>query len=408
MAKLVFSGEVEIGGRVHDALPMLLDQHNLVVWPATRFLRYERVVSGLSKNSVFRYAGEIKQFLDFLENKKMSFEDSSDELLMRFGNSTLESNNDETIQGKINTVVRFLLWGQSRGYYHGVVGVNDIAKRHTYPVTISCADYDFVAREPRGTYKTTIQFRGRQSNSGMRKIPDQKALDALFDGMASKHHSMSELIYERNVLIALCARQAGLRRQEICESLKVKDLPDEEFVRSAEASNKLIQLPVVGKGRKLRKPSFTPELVLALIDHCKYARPLLLSKSKENRGRRQAEEIFISSKTGNRLKPQSITELISDAANRGGVKISPHLLRVLALTDIYKSMRAVTHDDETALVKTAQMAGHNQISTTTKHYIKLDSSYLLGDAEKRYVEAGSVELLKAQLKVAQKMLRNKE
>jgi site-specific recombinase XerD len=173
------------------------------------------------------------------------------------------------------------------------------------------------------------------------------------------------VVGRRNRAILLTFFSAGLRIAELC-SLDRSQVPIAEL-----GTRDLFQLPVKGKGRKVRGIFLNREAqraLKAMLDDRTDADPALFIHYRP--GKATAEDHSL------RVSPRAIQLLMHDVCEKGGLPagISPHALRHAFAVDCFKGgadIRAVQ-----------EMLGHTSI-LTTQRYLQLDNNHLQESYRKR-------------------------
>ena len=410
MASLVRADDTLVINRKNlKGLPLVLDRRKNVEWSASAFLRSKVLESGSTIASATTMASHLLQFLSFLETEdsQFGFCDTTDDLLMSFANDREGSATPQHINAIIGTVVGMLFWGQRNGYFEELVGVTDIGLKRVFPVTVQGKGYDPTTGRIIGNIKPIVGLSGRSQPST--SYPTEAAIDKLLDGLdVGDSHPMAAQLLERNSLIVEIGATTGLRAFEISGAIKVSSFPAREAVERFASEGREIPIRIVGKGGVERAPLFHPELVLSIQDFIEYTRPSFVARARSRAGKREPEEVFLSYKTGQKMKPSSISDLISDAAKRQGVEVTAHGLRRFSLSEIFYACLAAGMDEKTAYRVAAQMAGHKDITTTDRHYIDRNRKTLPGfNSDSDYMESKAVKILKARVKQLEKALRAK-
>ena len=187
----------------------------------------------------------------------------------------------------------------------------------------------------------------RLNNDEVRELID--ATEMMTGNITKKSREMRTLTQKRDLAIVLLLLGTGMRVSE-CSGLDLKDisLVDHSAV-------------VVRKGGAQDIVYFNDEVAEALKDYIRNERPYRYEKADED----QKDALFFSLK-GKRISVDSIEVLIKKISSTAvpGKKITPHKLRSSYGTALYRETKDIK------LV--ASVLGHENISTTSKHYIADD------------------------------------
>jgi integrase/recombinase XerD len=267
-----------------------------------RFKRFLQVEKGLSENSVFSYAYDLKKFSAFLEDQNKSIMSATQDDIQHFlvFEKTKKNNSARTLARSLAAIRQFY------SYMTMTTGVveNPSVKIETPQIQKSLPDF--------------------------LTIPE---LERLFSSISEddiyelRDKSIFELLYS-----------CGLRISEAID-LKFHDIDFE---------NKLIR--VMGKGAKERIVPMGDEAVRLLKRYIERSRPVIL-------GNRSSEFLFISKK-GSLLNRKSVWRLIKGYCSRTDIQknITPHTLRHSFATHLI--------ENGADLRSVQELLGHMDISTT--------------------------------------------
>jgi integrase/recombinase XerD len=268
-----------------------------------RFKRFLQVEKGLSENSVFSYAYDLKKFSDFLEGQEKSIMSATQDDILRFlaFEKTKKNNSSRTLARSLAAIRQF---------------------------------YSFVSV----TFGTTVENPSVKIETPQiqKSLPDflsQDEMERLFASISEEdpYELRDKAIFE---LLYSC----GLRISEAIE-LKFHDIDFESK-----------QIRVIGKGLKERIVPISSEAIRLLKLYNEKSRPEII-------GERKSEFLFISKK-GSLLNRKSVWRLIKGYCSRTDIQknITPHTLRHSFATHLL--------ENGADLRSVQELLGHMDISTT--------------------------------------------
>lgn len=265
--------------------------------------QYLLQIKGYSKDTVLAYQQDLKQFLDFLNEKKMLIEEV-DEEWFQFYLAKLHAQHQS--KRSINRKIISL-----RGFYTYYIKVNHLSIENPL-LTLSLLKTD-------------------------KPLPKDLFLEQVQSLLV-----MSEKKYEiglRNQCIVLLLFQSGMRVSELT-SLNQEDVDLEEQV-----------IRVIGKGNKERRVYFKESAKKYLMEYLTYAYPQLTLKNP-------TEQAFFVNQNGHRLTSRMIQILLQQRANMAPkpFKVSPHMLRHTFATHLL--------NQNADLKMVQELLGHESLSTT--------------------------------------------
>jgi integrase/recombinase XerD len=273
------------------------------------FLDYLRIERGLAPNSVSAYSRDLFKFSHFLADLELDFQALSQDDIAKFAVS-LKSGN--LSPASVNRTIS---------------GVKSFYKY---------ASREFGVKNPMGEIERVKLAR---------KLPKALTVSEVLsliesslregDVISLRDHAMLELLYG-----------SGARVSEIV-GLNIVDISN-----TAIANDSIQTLKLRGKGSKERIVPLGGFAERALSDYLVRVRPYLLSKSNQS-----TNALFLNSR-GTRLSRISAWQIVSDAADRAGLKgkISPHVFRHSYATHLL---------DGGADIRVVQeLLGHSSVTTT--------------------------------------------
>lgn len=386
--------DFSIGDRTYSNLSVLIDEYNCVIEPVTDYLRYMAVYENNSELSNNEYAKILRQYWEFISIQEVEWDEANDNLMRAWRDWMLSRKESplkkRTINGILTIVYNFYWWCELNGYTFNVIGQsgqhhfdcekcghsnrNNITYRLNVKVQISTSQ--------RGERTTSIScpltFRTIRDIDDRNPTTDE--IDKLYASISS---SKNPAINSRNTLIARWCEQAMVRR---CEhlALTISQIPSRQNIEQLldEDRDEWITLEKT-KGSKRRVIKVDALLLSDTRDYIDNYRNPLIDKFKSKYGSQYIEpkEIFLSHKTGQVLKENSVSNLFTESAKKAGVNNgTQHRLRSIGATEltvhtidseIEKHGRA---DIDTVLLRVQQLLGHSDDATTRKHYIRAKQS----------------------------------
>ncbi|MBN1501478.1 MAG: site-specific tyrosine recombinase XerD [Spirochaetes bacterium] len=269
----------------------------------TRFKRFLKVEKGLSPNSIYSYAYDLKKFSEFLEDRNKSI---------------LTANQDD--------IQKFLSFEKTKKHNSSRTMARSLAAIRQFYNFISNAAVDNIENP-------TIKIETPQIRKSLPDFLTTEEVDKLFDSISETD------VYElRDKAIFELLYSCGLRITEAID-LKFTDVDFENNI-----------LRVTGKGNKERLVPLGAE-ALRLIK-------LFQKKSREEiLGIRLSEYLFISKK-GSQLNRKSVWRLLKGYVGRTDIvkNITPHTLRHSFATHML--------ENGADLRSVQELLGHMDISTT--------------------------------------------
>lgn len=189
-----------------------------------------------------------------------------------------------------------------------------------------------------------------RKDSRIEKLSDKEVRDILHviehgsPSFSAHQQKYVENTRTRDLTIAILLLETGIRVSE-CEGLNIDDIDMREQ-----------RLQVYRKGGKYQYLPFNDEVAHALGEYLKQREKISPSDKSH------AKALFLSSQN-TRMKKNAIENMISKYAAAAGISrpISPHNLR--------KTYGTALYDETRDIYLVANALGHENVSTTTKHYV---------------------------------------
>lgn len=337
-----------IGGRDHPDRIVLTDRScridkqryelPTIIWScgieeeASDWLRDLVIKNAATTSSAKQYAKIIRAFLRYCRDRNRAWHAVDDNFLVAWRNGRRGKVDDQQVISDLNIVFQFYVWAETTGLLSLHVGIYD---KEEMPAGFKRGDFPISARRKiskRGAqtgWATTLSFRASRAIEGRRNTPTDAQAMSVHEQLLKGVHG------ERDALIASWAEEAGPRRFEILQ-LRLRDLPThDELIRFIEAEEN-VEIAISRRKRGSKAPlSVNPYLIIETRNWIEGGRRKIVEECRQRLvGYREAAEIFISSKTGKVLAPDSVTRLMGEAFKAAGVeKASLHRLRAKAIVE---------------------------------------------------------------------------
>ncbi len=216
---------------------VILDDNGVPLLAPSLFLA-NLSIEGRSKATILNYAYRLNTYFDVLRNSDgMDWKLVNDEVMTAYINGYLMTElglSRPSISGHIAAISTFYDWSWDHGYLES-------------PATYSYSIY--VKGEP-----TSYQ---KGLSSVTKVYVDQYISDEKFNDLLGKIKTNDPFLIERNELILLFAKCAGLRRAEIMDS---RNLTLPELRKFEDNTSNNDHISIIGKGEKLRRVPIIPGL----------------------------------------------------------------------------------------------------------------------------------------------------
>ena len=273
------------------------------------FLDYLRIERGLAPNSILAYSRDLSKFSYFLAEKKLGYQALSSEDISNFAVS-LKS--EKLSPASVNRTIS---------------GIKSFYKY---------ASREFGIKSPMGEIERAKLAR---------KLPKALTVSEVLSLIESSFRE-GDLVSLRDRAILELLYGSGGRVSEIV-GLNISDISEK-----TKSKDSIQTLKLRGKGSKERIVPLGGFAERAVSDYLVRVRPILLSKSIQS-----TNALFLNSR-GTRLSRISAWQIVSDAADRAGLKgkISPHVFRHSYATHLL---------DGGADIRVVQeLLGHSSVTTT--------------------------------------------
>lgn len=388
--------------------PILIDRDGFLYRDPTRYLIERTQVNSDTLDYINQISGKLSEFFSFLEEKAKSLYQATTTDICDFRDLQKNRLLPETVNQKIIAIVAFYWWAQTEGLCRNVVGWNDFNRKNV--------NYQITVHKPPASSKGPkykLPFLLSETNTGRTKTPSQEDIRGLRLAMSAstmKARGSAAKVREqldiRNQLMISWMIEGGLRRREAV-SLRLSCLPD---ISASQNGMVDVLLQHGTKYKKKRTIEVRAGLIQDTLDFIEMERDDLLKNVKVDPG-----VIFCSATGTGKLSRQTITNLLG---NFKEVALSPHDLRSFGLSQYanhcYRLERRLVSQGDKRTVdelyiewKLKQQAGHESLSTTLKHYVKLAAINTLDDSNYEDLEAYAVDL-ETQLAMVRGQLKSRE
>lgn len=355
-----------LDGIAYRNIPMLIDKHNRVFWPATDWFRELTVNGRPLESSRDAYADIFLAFWRFLDSQRWSWEDVTESHLRLWRNKLRKTCENSTINTNLSVVIAFYIWAQEKGYIVDRIGLTPPGER-PFPIRL-------IKGKGKYSRSVTTPLHLKEQRKPRLPVPTFDEVNRFFEELAAMGNNY---VSRRNCLIANWSVKSGLRRNEGLD-LKVKDLPPLAEVLILR-DEEIFWLTIVGKGGHERNVPVLKEVLLdtyAFLDH---RAEHLKSKSLKDQG-----YIFASENTGGKLDKQHLSRLMSEAFKKALArlpfskkrKLTFHRLRARFISKLVQEVKRMEEErtgtklinDNIVLQRVADIIGHASIATL-RHYL---------------------------------------
>lgn len=390
--------------------PILLDQDGFLMRDPTRYLIERTQVHLEDEGYIKQLSGKLAEFFSFLEEKSKSLYEATTTDICNFRDRDKKQGNlAATVNQKLVAIVAFYWWAQSAGLCKYVIGWNDFNRKNlSYRITVHKPPAN-----ARGSQQYKIPFLLTTTSSGRVKIPSREQIRGLRSAMSASTMSargsaarVREQLDIRNQLMISWMIEGALRRRELV-NLRLSCLPD---VSASQTGMVDVLVQHGTKYKKNRTIEVRKKLIEDTLDFIEYERSDLLKTVK-----RDPDTIFCSTTGDGKLSRQTITNLLQKFKES---ELSPHDLRSYGLQQYanhcYRLERRLVSQKDKKMVdeayiqwKLKNQAGHESLSTTLKHYVKLAETNTLDESNHDDLEAYILDL-ETQLAMATKLKKSRE
>jgi integrase len=375
-ADFIWAGEAAPG------LPIIAEDDGSVCEPLLRFFGWSYRTRRVKTSSMRDEAYTLREWWAYLQGRDVSWERATDSLMVEWRESLKRPTDGsqiaspDRISRKLATVFEF--YSSAR--------------------TALLVAFDIVgpglAITPRDGDRTLWSHGERaRRNTVRRKTPDVEAVDMVLTHL--RNGAIDPVLRDRNWLVGRTMAEAGLRRDE-SSKLRWRMLLDAVFKEGVNVANRNLSLAdehqaaldaldrleaksrtniyvrVAGKGDVVREAPFPIPLVRDM---------LVVLKPSVKATASRPDWLFISDKTGARLRTESIGNIMLAAFDACGIDGSGHRLRAYFATRLAERLWAEEFAnngfrwdqrvENMVLERVAEAMGHVSPTTTCRHYLDL-------------------------------------
>jgi integrase len=354
-----------IQGVPYSGIPLLINSNKQILEPPSDWLRYLTVTKRRSKASVRQFAYHLKYWWSYLNRVGLAWDAVDDFVMLRWRDECLQQGLDEmVVNGYVSTVFRMYLWAERNGHTKGLIGEADL-ERNIHPALSVEVKIDRY-----GIQSYSSPFLIRTSAKPVLPVPTNEEITKVHEALEEIYKANAELMI-RDALILTWMEQTGIRRAEAL-SLKRSHIPEWDEIWRLEETGEKTAISVIGKRNKKRSVWAGSDLLSQTRLYIEEERRNIVSTFRKRLGSsyREPQEIFLSSRTGFVLHPDSISQRFAKAFRKAGVKGSGHRVRARLLTNLvektfeceFEKFGSVP-DLTSSLLPVAQIAGHSDVKT---------------------------------------------
>jgi integrase len=384
-AFLIFTDDqCVIAGTVYSGLPMLINSDDRILEAPSDWLRHLTVMQGEAKGSVRQFAYHLKYWWSHLNQVNKAWDDVNDFVLLNWREELLRGGCiDKVVNSYVSTVFRFYLWAERNGYTHGLIGEADWEQQVHPPLTVE------IKVGPKRTKSYSSPILKRTIAQPLLPIPTNDEITKVHEALAELHGVRDDLLV-RDTLILTWMEQTGVRRNEVV-TLNLSQIPEWDEIERLQEVGDNKEISIVGKGGKKRSIWAGTDLLFQTQEYIVEERQSIVDHFRERLGStyKKPKAVFLSSKSGRQLHPDSISQTFAKAFRKAGVGGSGHRVRARFLTNLTENAfeseferRGSIPDLVSTLLPVAQIAGHSRVETLIPY---------VGIAKKRMLKQTAAE-----------------
>jgi integrase len=274
------------------------------------------------------------------------------------------------VNASLKTIFAFYRWAEENKRIRFQVGIyaeDELPARQAHIVFPISAKRSFTkGRHGRifGGWTTPLALSNRSRCSGTRHTPTEDEIRVLHEVAVERVNG------ERDSLMFSWAEEAGPRRAEFLQICK-SHMPTSDQLAALIDNDGFWPILIKRKGGKSKIINAQPDLVIRTVDYIQFGRRDIVESCLNTIvGYREPDEVFLSSRTGMVLHPDSVTSIGRQIFKKAGIKrANIHRLRArYAVRTVETLLDAVFNGGmvgpesswiETILVKAAELMGHS-------------------------------------------------
>lgn len=359
-----------INGQPWPGIPTLVWRDGIDE-PASDWFRALVIDYGIAPSSAKEYAKILRPFLRFCRARKRGWDSVDDKFLIAWRENLHRTfaANSTRVNSALKVIFAFYRWAEEKRrirYRVGIYSQDELPeslRQIAFPISAKKIFSKGSHGRVFGSWTTPLTITNNSVGSRVRHTPTEEEIRKLHE------LSVERVQGERDSLMLSWAEETGSRRSEflrICRShmptsdaiaeLIEKDEPFIVYIKRKGGGTKPINVPI---DLILRTQDFIEFGRSEIVEHCR----------KELVGYREPDEVFLSSKTGLALHPDSVTSIGRRTFRQAGIeRANVHRLRARYAVRIIETLVDALFDGqdigpnsnwiETILIKAAEMMGH--------------------------------------------------
>ncbi|MBK7209617.1 MAG: hypothetical protein IPH99_04535 [Xanthomonadales bacterium] len=361
-----------LGGHSYAGIPTLVWPEGIDV-PVSDWFRKIVVKDGIALSSASQYAEILRVFMRFCRKLRRDWTSVDDNLLVNWREQMIRAKKlgPARVNTCLKTIFAFYRWAEESRYLSYRVGIYD---RTALPPELSEMTFAISARQVFrksqrgrvfGSWTTPLTVSEPSTSEGKRNTPNEDQIRKLHEFAVERENGA------RDSLLLSWFEETGGRRSEVLRVCK-SQLPDATEVAALIEEDRPCVVQVLRKGRRMGQLSPMPDLLLRTLDYLENERREVVDRCRKKFvGYSEPEEVFISSKTGMPLHPDSVTSLGAKLFQKAGISnANVHRLRarfavrtveglIDAMGDVGISLGADSSWKETILQKASERMGQS-------------------------------------------------
>ncbi|MBB5699892.1 hypothetical protein [Sphingomonas yantingensis] len=329
------------------------------------------VRDGLAISSVEEYANILRPFLRFCRSRRRNWRTVDDDFLLVWREELHrgQSVGIPRVNTSLDVIFSFYQWAEEKRrirYHVGIYTDDEIPaqiREHGFSITAKRTFRKTRHGKVFASWSTKLKLAGARQSSRLRHTPTE-------DETRRAHEVIAEQpLGERDSLMFSWAEEVGTRRSEILQVRK-SHMPTQSELEKLIDLGEDWCIELKRKGGKTKPIYVSPDLVIRTMDFIEVGRADIVSLCKAKIvDYHEPDEVFISTRTGLVLHPDSVTSLGAKAFNSAGItNANIHRLRARKAVEVVETLvEAVFSGEmigsqtswiETILTLAAERMGH--------------------------------------------------